>query len=73
MTKIPVKVVAEMLELKTSNAVYQLMKRDETFPRPAKLGKVSRWIRADVEAWLEAKLEPVRAENARRLKGGRHG
>ncbi len=35
--------------------VFKLEKTDRSFPRPAKIGRVKRWIASDVSAWFAAK------------------
>jgi predicted DNA-binding transcriptional regulator AlpA len=36
--------------------IYNLMARDPTFPRPAKLGRASRWSARELAAWMDSKL-----------------
>lgn len=65
--------VAARLEYANANTIYYLMKVDETFPRPIKLGRNSRWHVEDVDAWFESKIGPARADNALRLRQSRKG
>lgn len=37
-------------------AVYKLMSEDE-FPRPVKLGGASAWVEAEIDDWLQVRLE----------------
>jgi len=38
---------------------YKLIK-DDKFPKPIKLGRSSRWLKSEVEAWLEEKTASSR-------------
>ena len=38
------------------SAIYQKIS-DGSFPRPAKIGVVSRWSRREVQAWVQARLQ----------------
>ncbi|EGQ5283503.1 MULTISPECIES: helix-turn-helix transcriptional regulator [Enterobacter cloacae complex] len=38
---------------------YKLIK-DDKFPKPIKLGRSSRWLKSEVEAWLEEKIASSR-------------
>lgn len=38
---------------------YKLIK-DGKFPKPIKLGRASRWLKSDLEAWLEDKITSSR-------------
>lgn len=38
---------------------YKLIK-DDKFPKPIKLGRSSRWLKSEVEAWLEDKIASSR-------------
>ena len=42
------------------STIYRLMRRDPTFPRPAKLGTFNRWSAKELAAWMEARLEAAR-------------
>ncbi|ABS49875.1 MULTISPECIES: helix-turn-helix transcriptional regulator [Yersinia] len=33
---------------------------DGTFPKPIKLGRSSRWLHSEVQAWLQARIEESR-------------
>lgn len=37
------------------STVYVLMESDD-FPRPIKVGHANRWLRSELEAWLDAKV-----------------
>lgn len=37
-------------------SIYQKI-AGKSFPRPAKIGKLSRWSRAEVNAWIQQRLE----------------
>ena len=50
--------------------LYQRQARDPTFPRPVRLGQSSFYPTADIKAWLDRKIDAVRAENAKRLQQG---
>ena len=39
----------------SKSQIYVLMGSDD-FPRPIKVGSANRWIRSEVEAWLDAKV-----------------
>ena len=39
----------------SKSQIYNLMEFDD-FPRPIKVGSSNRWIRAEVEAWFDAKI-----------------
>ncbi|MFP1484528.1 helix-turn-helix transcriptional regulator [Escherichia coli] len=43
----------------TDKWFYKLIK-DGAFPAPIKLGRSSRWLKSEVEAWLHAHRSPVR-------------
>ncbi|MBZ4276300.1 AlpA family phage regulatory protein, partial [Mycobacterium tuberculosis] len=34
--------------------------QDGEFPKPIKLGRSSRWLRSEVEAWMQARIEDSR-------------
>ncbi|EMC7917390.1 AlpA family transcriptional regulator [Enterobacter kobei] len=38
---------------------YKLIK-DDKFPKPIKLGRSSRWLKSEIEAWLEEKIASSR-------------
>ncbi|MCV5886201.1 AlpA family phage regulatory protein, partial [Escherichia coli] len=38
---------------------YKLIK-DCLFPKPVKLGRSSRWLKSEVEAWLQARIAQSR-------------
>ncbi len=43
----------------TDKWFYKLMK-DGAFPRPIKLGRSSRWLQSEVEAWMKERIESSR-------------
>ena len=43
----------------TDKWFYKLIK-DGVFPKPIKLGRSSRWLQSEVEAWLQARIEESR-------------
>ena len=50
--------VAKMLKV-NRNFVYKLIK-DGLFPKPVKLGRSSRWLKSEVEAWLQERINQSR-------------
>lgn len=60
--------VAARLGYANENTVYVRMKNDDTFPRPIKFGRLSRWHVEDIDAWFSSQVDPTRAENAQRLR-----
>lgn len=43
----------------TDKWFYKLIQEGE-FPKPIKLGRSSRWLKSEVEQWLQARLEASR-------------
>ena len=43
----------------TDKWFYKLIK-DGLFPKPIKLGRSSRWLKSEVEAWLQARIAQPR-------------
>ncbi|WP_163363292.1 MULTISPECIES: helix-turn-helix transcriptional regulator [Enterobacteriaceae] len=43
----------------TDKWFYKLMK-DGAFPKPIKLGRSSRWLQSEVEAWLQQRIAQSR-------------
>ncbi|WP_064757385.1 helix-turn-helix transcriptional regulator [Escherichia coli] len=43
----------------TDKWFYRLI-RDGAFPAPIKLGRSSRWLKSEVEAWLQARIAQPR-------------
>ncbi|EOA1825591.1 helix-turn-helix transcriptional regulator [Raoultella planticola] len=43
----------------TDKWFYKLI-QDGEFPKPIKLGRSSRWLRSEVEAWMQARIEDSR-------------
>ncbi|MDC3549004.1 AlpA family transcriptional regulator [Citrobacter sp. RHBSTW-00570] len=44
----------------TDKWFYKLIK-DGIFPKPIKLGRSSRWLQSEVEAWLQARIHESRS------------
>ena len=44
----------------TDKWFYKLI-QDGEFPKPIKLGRSSRWLRSEVESWLQARIAESRA------------
>lgn len=44
----------------TGKWFYKLI-QDGEFPKPIKLGRSSRWLRSEVESWLQARIAESRA------------
>lgn len=60
--------VAVRIRRKAVGTVYSLMNRDPSFPRAIKLGRNVFWHADDVDAWIGAQIDGVRAENKERLE-----
>ncbi|ENE5374214.1 AlpA family transcriptional regulator [Klebsiella pneumoniae] len=43
----------------TDKWFYKLIK-DDTFPKPIKMGRSSRWLKSEVEAWLQERINQSR-------------
>ncbi|AYO69631.1 helix-turn-helix transcriptional regulator [Klebsiella pneumoniae] len=43
----------------TDKWFYKLI-QDGEFPKPIKLGRSSRWLRSEVETWMQARIEDSR-------------
>ncbi|MCW6625093.1 helix-turn-helix transcriptional regulator [Yersinia ruckeri] len=43
----------------TDKWFYKLI-QDGTFPKPIKLGRSSRWLQSEVEAWLQQRIQQSR-------------
>ena len=43
----------------TDKWFYKLIK-DDVFPKPIKLGRSSRWLKSEVEAWLQERINQSR-------------
>ncbi|BDG86224.1 MULTISPECIES: helix-turn-helix transcriptional regulator [Enterobacteriaceae] len=43
----------------TDKWIYKLIK-DGAFPRPIKLGRSSRWLKSEVENWLQERIDQSR-------------
>lgn len=44
----------------TDKWFYKLIKEGE-FPKPTKFGRSSRWLKSEVETWLQARIEESRS------------
>lgn len=44
----------------TDKWFYKLI-QDGTFPKPIKLGRSSRWLQSEVEAWLKQRIQQSRS------------
>lgn len=58
MTLISLKQVTEKIGVGKS-MIYKMIK-DGDFPRPVKIGSISRWVEEDVDAWLMKRIEESR-------------
>ncbi|MGX8949559.1 helix-turn-helix transcriptional regulator [Providencia stuartii] len=47
----------------TDKWFYKLI-QDGEFPKPIKLGRSSRWLRSEVEQWLQARIDESRGGNS---------
>lgn len=43
----------------TDKWFYKLIK-DEVFPKPIKMGRSSRWLKSEVDAWLQERINQSR-------------
>ncbi|RMA83505.1 MULTISPECIES: AlpA family transcriptional regulator [unclassified Enterobacter] len=43
----------------TDKWFYKLIK-DDVFPKPIKMGRSSRWLKSEVEAWLQERINQSR-------------
>lgn len=46
----------------TNKWFYKLI-QDGEFPKPIKLGRSSRWLQSEVEAWMQARIDESRPQN----------
>lgn len=44
----------------TNKWFYKLI-QDGQFPRPVKFGRSSRWLKSEVEAWVQGRIDDARA------------
>ncbi|WP_140187625.1 MULTISPECIES: helix-turn-helix transcriptional regulator [Providencia] len=51
---VDIKFITQLTGL-TDKWFYKLIKDDE-FPKPIKLGRSSRWLKSEVEIWLQARI-----------------
>lgn len=68
MNLLTIEEVAVRIRRKAIGTVYSLMNRDPSFPRAIKLGRNVFWLTEDIDAWLDAQIQGVRAENKERLE-----
>ena len=47
----------------TDKWFYKLI-QDGEFPKPIKLGRSSRWLKSEVEQWLQARIDESRGGNS---------
>ncbi|MEY0282074.1 helix-turn-helix transcriptional regulator [Providencia rettgeri] len=47
----------------TDKWFYKLI-QDGEFPKPIKLGRSSRWLKSEVEKWLQARIDESRGGNS---------
>lgn len=47
----------------TDKWFYKLI-QDGEFPKPIKLGRSSRWLKSEVEAWMQARIDESRGGNS---------
>ncbi|EMY6302050.1 AlpA family transcriptional regulator [Providencia stuartii] len=47
----------------TDKWFYKLI-QDGDFPKPIKLGRSSRWLKSEVEQWLQARIDESRGGNS---------
>ncbi|ARA38726.1 AlpA family transcriptional regulator [Providencia stuartii] len=47
----------------TDKWFYKLI-QDGEFPKPIKLGRSSRWLKSEVEQWLQARIDESREGNS---------
>ncbi|EBI9246238.1 TPA: AlpA family transcriptional regulator [Salmonella enterica] len=50
--------ITSLLQM-TDKWIYKLIK-DGVFPRPIKLGRSSRWLKSEVEKWLQERINQSR-------------
>ncbi|HEJ9055911.1 TPA: AlpA family phage regulatory protein [Serratia fonticola] len=50
--------ITSLLQM-TDKFLYKLIK-DGAFPKPIKLGRSSRWLKSEVEAWLQERITQSR-------------
>ncbi|EEW7307391.1 helix-turn-helix transcriptional regulator [Escherichia coli] len=50
--------ITSLLQM-TDKWIYKLIK-DGVFPRPIKLGRSSRWLKSEVENWLQERINQSR-------------
>lgn len=66
--------VAVMIGCKNRKTVLRKRSEDPSFPRSVRVAGIgARWVRGDIVAWLRARVQEVRAENAERLAQSARG
>ena len=50
--------ITSLLQM-TDKRIYKLIK-DGIFPKPIKLGRSSRWLKSEVENWLQERIDQSR-------------
>ena len=50
--------ITSLLQM-TDKWIYKLIK-DRVFPKPIKLGRSSRWLKSEVENWLQERIDQSR-------------
>lgn len=50
--------ITSLLQM-TDKWIYKLIK-DGVFPKPIKLGRSSRWLKSEVEKWLQERIDQSR-------------
>lgn len=59
---VDIKFITEFTGL-TDKWFYKLI-QDGEFPKPIKLGRSSRWLKSEVEQWLQARIDESREGNS---------
>ncbi|HEM8345824.1 TPA: AlpA family transcriptional regulator [Providencia stuartii] len=59
---IDIKFITKLTGL-TDKWFYKLI-QDGEFPKPIKLGRSSRWLKSEVEQWLQARIDESREGNS---------
>lgn len=68
MEEITIKEAAKRLGYKTAATIWGMIRHNPAFPRPVYVGKNAKLIWEDVQAWKQTVIDPVRRENAERLR-----
>ncbi|EMI5493134.1 AlpA family transcriptional regulator [Providencia stuartii] len=59
---VDIKFITHLTRL-TDKWFYKLI-QDGEFPKPIKLGRSSRWLKSEVEQWLQARIDESRGGNS---------